>query len=368
VANDPGPSLADWDLAARIGWTVAAGFAPRFPADADGAEALRRDLDDIARRADILARAATGLGDGLPPARVHVLGRRAWVRANIDSLAGLTQPVAERLLRRSRLASGLTRRVLALQIGVVFGYLSTRVLGQYEVFAPGWRERPAGRLVLIGPNLLDLEAEYLPEAGVTPAEFRMGVCLHELAHRLQFEAVAWTRPLLGGLLDDYMAEVDLDPDRMREAARRLPRLLRDPARLLDAQSLIELVLTPTQAEVIRRAQALMSLLEGHGNVVMDWGAEVAAAPGEAVADPARVREVLNRRRGKAVQQVVSKAMGLSMKAEQYRSGEQFILAVAERYGRDVFDLVWRDAGNVPTPGEIADPDAWAARVTAGPAG
>lgn len=361
-------SLADWDLAARVAWSVASGpLAPKTPADRGVVAALRADLDATVRRADALARRAAGLGHDLPPARAHVVGRRAWIQANLDSLAELTEPVAEKLLRsRGMRNRALARQALAVQIGAVFGYLSTRVLGQYEVFGPGWREdgggQGAGRLMLVGPNLLELEATLLPEAGIGAEEFRLGVCLHEIAHRLQFEAVPWTRPLLRGLLDAYLDDVDVDADRLRQVAARLPELLRDPARLLEPRALLELVLSDRQLDVIERAQALMALLEGHGNVIMDWGAEEAGADGGIPLDPSRVREVLNRRRGKALNQALQKAMGLSMKAEQYRSGEQFILAVAERHGRDVFHRVWEDAANVPTPEEVADPDAWAARV------
>ena len=374
MASHSRAALADWDLAARVAWSVASGpLAPQVPADRGVVAALRADLDETVRRADALARRAAGLGEGLPPARAHVVGRRAWIRANLDSLAELTEPVAGKLLRRRGMRNrALARQALAVQIGAVFGYLSTRVLGQYEVFGPGWRDgadgQGAGRLMLVGPNLLELEATLLPEAGVSAAEFRLGVCLHEIAHRLQFEAVPWTRPLLRGLLDSYLDDVDIDADRVKQVVARLPELLRDPSRLLEPRALLELILSDRQLEVIGQAQALMSLLEGHGNVVMDWGAEEARADGDVSLDPSRVREVLNRRRGKALNQALQKAMGLSMKAEQYRSGEQFILAVAERHGRDVFHRVWDDPANVPAPEEIDDPDAWAARVTGAAAG
>lgn len=321
---------------------------------------LRADIESTVRRADQVAREVTGLGADLSPAGVRVIGRRAWIRDNLASMAWLTDPVAEQLLRRSGVARGVAKRALGIQLGVVFGYLSTRVLGQYEVFLPGGEE--PGRLTLVGPNLVQLERQHLASTDVSVSEFRMGIALHEVAHRLQFEGVPWLRPRLRSLLDDYLADARIDPERVRATIDRATELLRTPQRLLDAKELLEVVLTPAQRALLERAQNLATLLEGHGNVVMDWGAEVVGAEDGMDLDPARVRNVLNRRRQRPADQALRKALGLAMKAEQYRVGERFIFDVADRHGRDMFNQVWDDPAHVPTAEELVAPQDWVARV------
>jgi coenzyme F420 biosynthesis associated uncharacterized protein len=354
--------LADWSLAERVATAVGRASAPDITADE--ARDLRESIHAAVERADPISRAATGLGADLPPAECHVVSRSTWVRANVASLAWLTDPIADRLLRRSGASRLVAREVLGAQLGIVLGYLSTRVLGQYEAILPG--DKVPGRLLLVGPNMVQVERTLLPETGVGAEEFRFGIVLHELAHRLQFEAVGWMRPHLRGLLDAYFADVRVDADRVREIAAKLPELLRDPSQLTDMSRLMQLVLTPGQARVIERAQAMMSVLEGHGNVVMDWGAElVPPGSGSVPLDPSRVREVLNRRRSKVTEKALRNALGLSMKAKQYAVGEAWILQVAEEHGREVFNRVWESPDQLPTPDELEDADAWAARVGVG---
>lgn len=358
--SDDSSRLADWELAARVGWLVAS--ADQVSGTREEVDALRGEMTTTVARADALAREATGLGDGLPSAGARVVGRRTWIRDNLASLAWLTDPLADQLIVRSGVGREVARKAIGLQLGVVLGYLSTKVLGQYEVFLPG--DVDAGRLTLVGPNLLALERTVVPDSGLSASELRLGICLHEIAHRLQFEGVSWLRGHLRGLIDAYLEDARIDPDRVRATVQRLTELLKDPSRLTDPARLIEIVLTPDQRDVIGRAQSLMSLLEGHGNAVMDWGAEVAAEHGETVPDPSRVRTVLNRRRSNAGDQALRKALGLSMKAEQYAVGERFILDVAERHGREVFDRVWQGPAHIPSDEELRSPDDWAARVAA----
>lgn len=350
--------LADWALAERIARMVALRDQPQVTrADV---RRLRAELRDTAVRADGLAREVTGLGGGLPPVTSRVVGRGEWLNSNIASIAWLVDPLAEQLTNRSDISRTLARKALGVQIGVVFGYLATKVLGQYEVLLP--HDREPGRLTLVGPNLVHLEREFLPTVDVPAGAFRMGVVLHEVAHRLQFEAVDWLRPTLRDLIGAYLSETRLDAERLRQTVDRLGELLRSARSGLDVQQFLEAVLTPTQRDLMARAQSMMAVLEGHGNIVMDWGASLLADRGDSELEAAGVRQALNERRRRGADRVLYRMLGLSMKAEQYSTGEQFILAVEREHGRDTFNRVWQQPDNLPTPDELEHPERWVRRV------
>ena len=360
AATDGQPStLADWRLAERLAVMLATSAGPTV--GAERGDRLRRQLHDTVAEADPIARRAAGLGQDLSPADSVVVGRAGWIRTNIATLAWMTDPVADRLLRRSGLQRTVTRRAMAAQVGVLLGYLATRVLGQYEALrpppAPG-APAPAGRLLLVGPNLL-AAGDFAEQQGVARDELYRGVILHELAHRLQFESVAWLRPHLHELLDAYLEDTRVDTERLRQIAQRLPQVVTDPSRVRDPKEWLGLVLTPTQVDVLERAQSLMTVLEGHGNAVMEWGAADAGA-----LEPARVRELLRQRRGRMFDKLARDALGLSMKAEQYAVGERFVLDVADRHGLDAVNRVWQDPARLPSSDELERPDDWVSRVKA----
>lgn len=353
-------SLADWRLAERLAVTAATANAPQV--SAERGKQLRRALHATVEEADPVVRRVAGLGEDLPPASALVVGRGSWIRANLATLRWLTDPLAERLLRRTGVGRAVARRAIAVQIGVLLGYLASRVLGQYEALRPPLPDaphvEPPGRLLLVGPNLL-AAAEFAEGEGADPGELYRGVVLHELAHRLQFEGVGWLRGHLRGLVADYLDEARLDPQRMREMAQRVPELLADPARATDPKEWLGLVLTPAQMEVLEQAQALMTLLEGHGNAVMEWGAADAGS-----FEPAAVRDLLRKRRGRAFDRLARDVLGLSMKARQYAVGERFVLDVADRHGVDAVNRAWEDPDHLPRPDELERPDDWVSRVTA----
>jgi coenzyme F420 biosynthesis associated uncharacterized protein len=350
--------LADWALAERIALLIALRDQPEVTRAK--VEALRGELRTTTVRADELARSVTGLGRDLPPATARVVSRGQWVRSNLASVAWLVDPLASQLIDRSDVSRAMARKALGAQLGLVFGYLATKVLGQYEVLLPN-NEEP-GRLTLVGPNLVRLERDFLPSVRVSPSAFRMGVVLHELAHWLQFEGVDWLRPTLRELVSSYLSETRLDAERMRATVERLGELLRSARTGLNLQQFLEAVLTPTQREMMSRAQGMMSLLEGHGNVVMDWGAALLTERGEPDFEAAGVRQALNERRRRGADRLLYNVLGLSLKAQQYSAGERFIMAVERDHGREVFNRVWRSPDNLPRPEEFEHPDQWVRRV------
>ena len=330
-----------------------------MPATGEDVQRLRGQVADAVALADRASRDVTELGDTLGPADARVVGRGEWIRSNLQSMRYLTDPFADALLSRSSLPQSVSAKAVAMQVGAIFGFLSTRVLGQYEVFLP--EGRTPGQLTLVGPNLLQAERDLAEETDIDGTVLVLGVVLHELGHRLQFEGVDWLRGHLHTIITTYLAETQIDPDRLKGGLKQLRRRIGEGG--LDVRDVLEAFLSPEQAVQMAHAQALMSVLEGHGNIVMDWGVEVLAEDG---VDPSRVRTALNRRRASqsGPGRLVGRALGMAMKAEQYAVGEQFIAEVAERHGRDTFHRVWERPEHIPSPDELEDPDAWVTRITA----
>lgn len=350
VSTPPVDLLVDWDLAAR----TAAVFGRPGP-QVSAAEAGR--IVDELRRASIAAVPHVARVTGLlaPEARpALVVDRPGWARVNANSFRELLAPVvAEAFERRTftlpQSLSAVGSRVTGAEVGSLLGFLSSRVLGQYEPFAP------EGRLMLIAPNVLQVEQEL----DVDPDDFRLWVCLHEETHRVQFLANPWlAEHLVGeirGLVGGLMVEPSQLAERLAEAVRGLPELLRSGG---SGASLLEAVQTPQQRERLARVTAVMSLLEGHADVIMD---EVGP---QVVPSVETIRTRFSKRRAGrgAVDQLLRRLLGLDAKLRQYADGARFVRHVVGQVGMAGFNQVWTSSQTLPLPEEIADPQQWVRRV------
>jgi len=293
--------------------------------------------------------------------------RAGWIRGNVDGFRVVLDPLAEQMRQRTPAAnaSGVVMnvgsRVTGVQAGLILAYLSSRVLGQYELFLPPGSDEnggdPVGRLTLVAPNIVMVEREL----GVDPSDFRRWVCLHEETHRVQFTSVPWLRAYVQDQMTEFLLASDLDPATILSRLRAAADAVAGAVRGGDSESLIEAIQTPRQKEILARLTALMTLVEGHGDYVMD-----AVGP-QVVPSVAEIRERFNTRRRTAgrVEQAIRRLLGIDLKMRQYADGARFVRAVVDQIGMDGFNKVWESPETIPTMSEISDPGAWVARVAAG---
>lgn len=330
----------------RVALWAARLVLPRPASDPRSVAELRASIAADMPAIDAAARSWSHLGADLPPVEGRVVGRLGWVRANLVGIGGALDPLADKLQRRRAMAS----RVLGAQIGALLGLLSTKVLGQYvlPLSEPG-----SGQLLIVGPNVLELQNEEPDNAD----DIRRAILVHEVTHRLQFDGNPWLGDHLRDLLSRYLGATRVDAGALLEVAADLPGAVMRVVETGSVQPLMEAVLTDEQVEVVQEAQGLMSLLEGHGNAAMFLGS------GPVVSDSEAVRESLARRRGDATTKILNLVAGLEMKRRQYTEGEQFVRHVIDSAGIDTLNRAFRSAEDLPQPSDIAEPDAWIARVT-----
>jgi len=360
TAGPEGPDPVAWDLAARVATRVAG--RDRFAGTPQYAT-LGPDFEELTAVAEELVADATGLRSLAGPARARVTDRAGWVDANIASFRRLLRPVLERVgSRLAKTASTPVGRVVqpvgsamtGAQLGALLGWMSTRVLGQYDLLLIE-EERPDDQDIVyyVGPNILGLEERF----GFPSREFRLWIALHEVTHRAQFTGVPWMRAHFLELVEGTVAAADPDPKRFLEAVKKAVDLVRQGRNPLD-DGLMALLATPEQARTLDQVQGMMSLLEGHGDITMDRAGEGRVPNAE------RFSRVLRQRRqeAKGPAKLLQQAIGLDAKLRQYEAGERFIEAVEAAGGPSLLARVWEAADRLPSIEEVRGPVLWIERM------
>ena len=328
--------------------------------------------------ADLRSAAARSRGPVAETARMHspadsspvvIVDRPGWIDANIDSLQSMLEPVVAAMLAKRKspaklggnggntashaklgadLVKDLGGKATGAEAGALMSFLASKVLGQYDLAPDG-----TPRLLLVAPNVLHTETEI----GVDPADFRLWVCLHEETHRVQFTAVPWLRQHVIDSARQLSVDLAPDPEQLGDTIRTLAQNFPDALRS-GGNGLADLFATPAQRAQIAKVTAIMSLLEGHADVVMD---DVGPA---VVPSVAHIRARFQQRRHNVggADKILRRLLGLEAKMRQYRDGAVFVRAVTDKVGTDGFNAVWTSSETLPLPEEIENPPAWVKRV------
>jgi len=344
--NQPGP--VNWKLAGEISRHLAGPAEPIEPW-------LAEEYRDLTRLAQMRIDEVTSLDLGEAIDAIPV-DRAAWATRNLESFRYLVEPLAEKMAATGTggplegMMVPLGPAILGAQMGIMIGFLSHRILGQFDIGLP---TAEAGDLYLVVPNV---EA-FATENRLDARQVRLWVALHEVTHQAEF-AQPWTRSEFVRLIARYLDGLELDPTSLTEKLQSFSDPEQFESVLSDPAGLAGLITTPEQRPILDAIQAFMAVMEGYADYLMDR-----AAP-KMLPDLDRMREAMSRRRAEPSQgeQIINRMLGLELKQEQYRLGADFCTEVARRWGEDALDNLWKTVDALPSLEELRDPVAWAARI------
>lgn len=344
------PRFVDWDFAKATGRRLV-GAGPEVSA-AEAGDIVAQIRAAAAAAQEPVAETSRMHAPGIaPPAQV--IDRPTWIDLNLDSMAALMTPVFVKVARDRTVSAnapgmGVGAKITGAESGALMAFMASKVLGQYDLAPQG-----TPRLLLVAPNLVAVQREL----DVDPDDFRAWVCMHEETHRIQFTAVPWLREHMIERATTLAGELTPTPQelgqRMQEMVKRLPEALGS-----GGGGLADLFATPEQRAKIAEVTAIMSLLEGHADVVMD---DVGPKVIPTVAD-IRAKFTERRKGAGAADRMLRRLLGLEAKMAQYKDGAGFVRGVMDKVGVDGFNAVWTSPETLPLPAEIHDPQAWVRRV------
>jgi coenzyme F420 biosynthesis associated uncharacterized protein len=341
-----------------IDWIVAEWIAARVAGEGN-APAPRVDLAPIVADAERRVIAYTGLQPIGPLPEPEGISRREWVATNIASTRALIEPMLERLTEHLGPVKGAAQLWLGVtgssEVGLLIGYMGQRVMGQYELVL--LKEHAGGRpprLLFVLPNL----GEAIRRFEADEQEFITWVALHEVTHAVQFGGVPWLQDHLAGLLRELLESAEARMAKQRQLKLPSRETLERVGRAALKADLIGMVATEPERAVMDRAQAVMAVIEGHAEHVMD-----AVAP-ELLPSLPDLRRALDERR--QVQspfgRLVSRLLGLEMKLKQYERGKLFCDAIVRSRGEAALRQLFSSPEALPSLAEIEDPEAWLRRM------
>ena len=342
--------MVEWSIARQVA-RLAAGSAE--PVD------LGVDLRSLCAEMELHVAGCTQLQLAAPAPPAELVSRGEWAELNLASFEKMLDPVAERLDDRLSFAGPLAGALrvgagatIGAEAGLVMGYMSQRVLGQYELSLLGAEAPP--RLLFVAPNLRDA----VGKLGVDDESFYGWIAIHELTHVFQFQGVPWLREHMGSLMREYLATMEMRIE--RGAAGGLPSLP-NPSELLARfreGGLVALVQTKEQRAIFDRIQAVMSVIEGYSEHVMDVVGE------RVLPEYGGLRDSMDRRRRSrsAPERALQRLLGMDLKMRQYEVGKRFCDAVVDGHDIATLNRVWESPDAMPTLAELEDPEGWVQRM------
>ena len=363
AARSRGEDLVSWEHVREI--AVAALELQRDkpePISGQMIEQYQNMLRDAQKQvAEYTGLVATGL-----PGEVEVFTQPDWIDANIVSFRFLFDPISEKYVTllaemeeeqaaaAGRRARRIARTVLSVQVGIIMGYMARNVLGQFDLSIP--EPERGGRLYVVESNVQRVETN----TGMNPREFRQWITLHEVTHSFEFHCNSWLRDHLSNSMQEYLNTIDWrglsGPDLFRKIRQSRANIQSDDA--LQAGGLISIMATPEQRAVLGRLQAMMCVLEGYSNHVMDQVGKELLPSYETMK-----RRFEQRRESKsAAERLFQRLIGISLKLQQYKVGQAFVDAVVEQEGLVFLNRVWEKAENMPSMEEVNNPLIWIDRM------
>lgn len=342
----------DWRLATRIAGGI--GGTQQLPD-------LAFDLSATAVACAEQVKEYTQLAVNAELPSPELVDRRGWALANLASMrhllaaAGEEKSVGENLGPFASPVRAAVSGIVGAEIGALVGYLSQRVLGQYDLALLDPSMQP--RLLYVAPNIVAAGGQMAVDCD----QLWQWVVLHELTHAVQFAGVPWLRGYLGGLVTEAL---ELAENSRRDLgglsgllvnAERRAQLLRK----VQEDGLLVAFASPAQLDLLDRIQAVMALVEGHAEHVMD------ATGAKLLSDLPALRAALERRRASAspLTQLFNKLLGMELKLRQYKQGKQFCDAIVKRGGVELLNRAWSAPELVPRVAELTDPGAWVQRIS-----
>jgi coenzyme F420 biosynthesis associated uncharacterized protein len=350
-----GPSrLIDWNQAQRVALRVSQWEQASIP----DRPARRAQYTRLVERSEPLIAEYLNVRLPQPINRVYVVDRREWLGANFASFEIVFEPVEQLYARvgaRQGMGSALGQLNSALvgaQMGFLLGFIARRVLGQYDLSLLSPDPEVRGSLYFVEPNIARVQAQL----GLNDEDFRLWITLHEVTHVFQFEGYPWVRPYFNDLLRRFLDQVS---SQLEALGVGLPQLL---GRLVQGRSSgrhwIERMLTPEQQQIFDQLQALMSLVEGYSNHIMN------AIGGQLLPSFQQIEHRIHQRQHNRplLEELFNRITGMDLKLAQYQQGEAFVNAVAAARGVPFVNQVWQRPENLPTMAEIREPQRWIARM------
>lgn len=361
ATRDRSSAMIDWEHARRIATDMNKGGT----LTATEREHLNADYKQLVERCIPIVSDYTGVTIPDNPERTFAFDRVDWINANLTGFQRLFAPIEamneekEKDSLVARTLHGVNQGLMSYEVGMLLGYMARRVLGQYDLAMFG-REpvTDPGKLYFVEPNIRGIERKL----GLPQRDFRMWLALHETTHVFEFEAHPWVRQHFNMLLDRYMTFLQQDSEFLKQGVRGLKvfadRVKNQGQGEDKPASWMEALMDGDQRSLFNEMQALMSVIEGYSNHVMN------AVGKDLLPDYDEISRKFEERQKMRSQadQLFAKLTGLHVKLEQYRQGEDFIDAVVEKRGHTYAYRIWDKPEHLPSMAELKDPDAWIGRM------